>query len=96
MVASNGAARVARVYDQHDQFLTLESSLFTLGLPDTYLQVGGWMGGWRRRLADSSKRRVLERTLPPPWPCLGGCHVMTPVCLTPAPPRPPAPALARS
>ena len=58
---------MARVYDQHDQFLTLESSLFTLGLPDTYLQVGGWMDGRLRRLADGSKRS----TLPCPWTCLG-------------------------
>jgi hypothetical protein len=41
VVAGAGAARVARVYDQHSAFLSLESSLFTLGLPDTYLQVGG-------------------------------------------------------
>lgn len=39
VVASNSAARVARLYDQHGQFLSLEGGLFTLGLPDTYLQV---------------------------------------------------------
>lgn len=40
VVAGNAAARVARVYDQHNRFLSLEAGLFTLGLPDTYLQVG--------------------------------------------------------
>lgn len=39
VVAANSAARVARVYDQHGQFMSLEGSLFTLGLPDTYLQL---------------------------------------------------------
>lgn len=39
VVAGNAAARVARVYDQHNRFLTLEPSLLTLGLPDTYLQL---------------------------------------------------------
>ncbi|PSC71004.1 SEC1 family transport SLY1-like [Micractinium conductrix] len=39
VVASNSAARVARLYDQHGQFLSLEGGLFTLGLPDTYLQL---------------------------------------------------------
>lgn len=38
VVASSAAARVAKVYDQHDQFLSLEGGLFSLGLPDTYLQ----------------------------------------------------------
>lgn len=38
MVAGSAAARVAKVYDQHDQFLSLEGGLFSLGLPDTYLQ----------------------------------------------------------
>ncbi|KAI3426451.1 hypothetical protein D9Q98_008818 [Chlorella vulgaris] len=39
VVAGNAAARVARVYDQHNRFLSLEAGLFTLGLPDTYLQL---------------------------------------------------------
>lgn len=39
VVAGSAAARVAKVYDQHDQFLSLESGLFSLGLPDTYLQL---------------------------------------------------------
>lgn len=44
-MASNSAARVARVYDQHGQFMGLEGSLFSLSLPDTYLQVRGEAGG---------------------------------------------------
>ncbi|KAL4448182.1 hypothetical protein ABPG75_005401 [Micractinium tetrahymenae] len=39
VVASNSAARVARVYDQHGQFMSLEGGLFSLSLPDTYLQL---------------------------------------------------------
>lgn len=38
-VAAGAAARIARVYDQHSQFVSLEPGLFTLGLPATYLQL---------------------------------------------------------
>jgi hypothetical protein len=39
VVAGGAAARVARVHDQHNQFVSLEGGLFSLGLPDTYLQL---------------------------------------------------------
>ena len=39
VAASGAAARVARVYDQHAQFVSLEPGLFTLGLPSTYLDL---------------------------------------------------------
>lgn len=39
VTASGAAARIARVYDQHSQFISLEQGLFTLGLPHTYLQL---------------------------------------------------------
>jgi hypothetical protein len=38
-VAGGGAARVARVSDQHNQFVALEPGLFSLGLPDTYVRL---------------------------------------------------------
>ncbi|KAL4519913.1 hypothetical protein Ndes2526B_g01526 [Nannochloris sp. 'desiccata'] len=39
VATSGAAARIARVYDQHSQFASLEQGLFTLGLPSTYLQL---------------------------------------------------------
>ena len=39
VTSSGAAARIARVYDQHSQFISLEQGLFTLGLPHTYLQL---------------------------------------------------------
>ena len=39
LVGSSAAARVAKIFDQHTQFNSLEPGLFTLGLPDTYLQL---------------------------------------------------------
>jgi len=39
VATSGAAARIARVYDQHSQFTSLEQGLFTLGLPSTYLQL---------------------------------------------------------
>lgn len=39
VVSSGTAARIAKLHDQHTQFVSLESGLFTLGLPDTYLQL---------------------------------------------------------
>jgi len=39
-VAATGCgARVASVFDQHSQFVSLEAGLFTLGLPSTYLDL---------------------------------------------------------
>lgn len=39
VVGSGAAARVAKLHDQHTQFVSLEGGLFTLGLADTYLQL---------------------------------------------------------
>ena len=39
VTTTGAAARIARVYDQHSQFISLEQGLFTLGLPLTYLQL---------------------------------------------------------
>lgn len=38
-VGAGAAARVARLFDQHAQFVGLEGGLFSLGLPDAYLQL---------------------------------------------------------
>ena len=38
-VAGGGAARVARVFDQHAQFVGLEGGVFSLGLPEAYLHL---------------------------------------------------------
>ncbi len=39
LVACGAAARIARIHDQYSQFVSLESGLFSLGLPSTYLQL---------------------------------------------------------
>lgn len=36
-VRANCAQRIAKVFDQYLSFIALESRLFSLGLPDTYL-----------------------------------------------------------
>ncbi|GAB4817085.1 hypothetical protein N2152v2_004131 [Parachlorella kessleri] len=39
VVSTNSAARIARVYDQYNRFVSLESGIFSLGLPQTYVQL---------------------------------------------------------
>ena len=39
VVSTNSAASVARVYDQYNRFVSLESGIFSLGLPQTYVQL---------------------------------------------------------
>lgn len=38
-VDGNAAARIARVYDQYSSFTSLESTLFSLGMPDAYVDL---------------------------------------------------------
>ena len=38
-VASQSVQRIAKVYDQYLSFIALEPSLFSLGMPDAYLQL---------------------------------------------------------
>ena len=39
MAAASCAQRVGKVYDQYLSFIALEAGLFSLGLPNTYLQL---------------------------------------------------------
>jgi hypothetical protein len=39
VVATSSAARIAKVYDQYNHFVSLESGLFSLGLPNVYVEL---------------------------------------------------------
>lgn len=45
VVKSATATRIAKVYDQYLSFVALESGLFTLGLPDSYVQLNDNQAG---------------------------------------------------